>query len=336
MTTKKAKTEATKTVDSAKNTENMTKTTNYATNGVIEDASESVENATILTESSKSSKNPENAAFQTAKNADFNESDNSNSENEGNIDTLFDKFRETMKNSAEHASTAHASGNRMVKKPVPAQNAENKPIFQSEKAEYCKKQAKILGRRFMEGAKDAFYSAKRGSREAYYKALYCAQRMRYSYDNTQIVELGDSELRILAKKLHKFAATAHGYPHRYDDLDKVSRLTEHNEHWEESIFVPERASQLFWESPDGVKFKKEKPGEMPTVKDCGAAFCAWLDDVEFAAFVLEEYSQWNNERKYTVSEVYGDDEFNRQNKLIEKRFQQVWAWIGQNINDLWD
>lgn len=335
MATKKAKTEATETVDSTKNTKNMTKTTNYATNNnVSEDSAKSVKNTTILAETSE---NAENAAFQTAKNTDFSESNNNNSENEGNIDTLFDKFKETMKNSAEHAPTTRDSSNRMVKKPVPApQNAENKPIFQSEKAEYYKKQAKILGRRFMEGAKDAFYSAKRGSREAYYKALYCAQRMRYSYDNTQIVELGDSELRILAKKLHKFAATAHGYPHRYDDLDKVSRLTEHNEHWEESIFVPERASQLFWESPDGVKFKKEKPGEMPTVKDCGAAFCAWLDDVEFAAFVLEEYSQWNNERKYTVSEVYGDDEFNRQNKLIEKRFQQVWAWIGQNINDLWD
>lgn len=336
MATRKAKTEAT--TIATNNNSNMTKMVDNKANSAMSDTDTTtriVKNAPVLAENSE---NAENKAFQTAKNANFSESDSNDSENEGNIETLFDKFHETMKNSAKTAPTANVSDDYMVKKPVPAKNADNKPIFQSEKAEYYKKQAKVFGKKLVEGAKDAFYSAKRGSREAYYKALYCAQRMRYSYDNTQIIELGDSELKILAKKLHKFAATAHGYPYRYDEHEqgKEAYLVKHNEIWEKSIFVPERASQLFWESPDGIKFKKEQPDTMPTIKDCGTAFCAWLEDIEFAAYVLEEYSQWNNDRKYKVSELYGDDEFDRQNKLIEERFQQVWVWIGQNINDLWD
>lgn len=334
MTARKAKTEVT--TIATNNNSNTPETVDNKANSAMSDTDTTtriVENAPVLAENSE---NAENKAFQTAKNANFSESDGNNGENEGNIDTLFDKFHKTMKNSAKNTPTASVSDNYMTKKPVPAKNAENKSVFQSEKAEYYKKQAKVFGKKLVKSAKDAFYSAKRGSRNAYYEALYCAQRMRYSYDNTQIIELGDSELRILAKKLHKFAATAHGYPYRYDKQGKEAYLVKHSEVWERSICVPERASQLFWESPDGIKFKKEQPDTMPTIEDCGIAFCAWLEDVEFAAYVLEEYSQWNNDRKYKVSELYGDDEFSRQNKLIEERFQQAWAWIGRNINDLWD
>lgn len=178
---------------------------------------------------------------------------------------------------------------------------------------------------------NVFWRVRQSATRACENTKYACQRAFRGYDDLQVWNFGFSEIRLLAKKLRHLESTAHGSPMNYDDENNW--LMPRDENWESTI-APSRAMSLKEQEPD---YDADKFGHVLQVKDCGRNFCAWLEDLDYAADVLDEYAEMcDNIRGYDTIVIYGRDEYDRRMKLIQEKFDTVWAWIGKNIPNLWD
>lgn len=178
---------------------------------------------------------------------------------------------------------------------------------------------------------NVFWRVRQSATRACENTKYACQRAFRGYDDLQVWNFGFSEIRLLAKKLRHLESTAHGSPMNYDDENNW--LMPRDENWESTI-APSRAMSLKEQEPD---YDADKFDHVLQVKDCGRNFCAWLEDLDYAADVLDEYAEMcDNIRGYDTIVIYGRDEYDRRMKLIQEKFDTVWAWIGKNISNLWD
>lgn len=178
---------------------------------------------------------------------------------------------------------------------------------------------------------NVFWRVRQSATRACENTKYACQRAFRGYDDLQVWNFGFSEIRLLAKKLRCLESTAHGSPINYDDENNW--LMPRDENWESTI-APSRAMSLKEQEPD---YDADKFDHVLQVKDCGRNFCAWLEDLDYAADVLDEYAEMcDNIRGYDTIVIYGREEYDRRMKLIQEKFDTVWAWIGKNIPNLWD
>lgn len=231
--------------------------------------------------------------------------------------------------------------------PKPAENVENPSISDSKtidtnddysmkdftnfliKVADGLKNVTIKGYKWCEN--NVFWRVRQSATRACENTKYACQRAFRGYDDLQVWNFGFSEIRLLAKKLRHLESTAHGSPMNYDDENNW--LMPRDENWESTI-APSRAMSLKEQEPD---YDANKFDHVLQVKDCGRNFCAWLEDLDYAADVLDEYAEMcDNIRGYDTIVIYGRDEYDRRMKLIQEKFDTVWAWIGKNIPNLWD
>lgn len=181
-----------------------------------------------------------------------------------------------------------------------------------------------------------------GIKNVYGKARKAGQRAVRGYSDDQIYELWYNELTSLSKKLHRFAETTHGSPSDYDDKSKW--LKPRDDDWEDSI-APWHAKEQYElaNSDDELITSKDNNGNpltyrIPTCKECGVDYCAWIEDIDYAADVIDEYVRMNdNILIYSgISDMFGKDEADKRTEMINKEFKRVWAWLGDNMLSLWD
>lgn len=77
-----------------------------------------------------------------------------------------------------------------------------------------------------------------------------------------------------------------------------------------------------------------------TVRELGVGYCAWREDLKYAAAVLALTDKWrpnSSDSHYRLyRDVFGTDEACVITKKTEAEFNRVWQWVGDNIYDLWD
>ena len=87
--------------------------------------------------------------------------------------------------------------------------------------------------------------------------------------------------------------------------------------------------------------RKNDAGEIVTTfvrnKDIGLGFAAWIEDVGFAADVIEE---WGNASMDVLwldkhEKLYGHDKAKELYEELHSKFKIVWAWLGENLPGLW-
>lgn len=178
-------------------------------------------------------------------------------------------------------------------------------------------------------------------KEAKRDAVYAGQRAFRGYSDADIYELGYIELENLVKKLREFARRTHGNPADYDKPENW--LKKRDKNWEDSI-APFKAQEVFneYHDEDELVCDRDKSGNpiayrIPTVKDCGVDYCAWLEDLDYAADVINEYNEYMNDclAYCAVSDMFGKKEAERRQELLEAEFKRTWEWLGKWILNIW-
>lgn len=168
------------------------------------------------------------------------------------------------------------------------------------------------------------------------KIRMASQRAVKGYDEQQVYDFGDSELKLIASKLHKFALETIGYPDGYNDY-----LKPHEDGWEKTI-APFKAAEAYTEEHGHIIADKDKNGkplaiQIPTCENVGIEYSAWLEDIEYAASVIDEYIDYNynSDRIINTIDMFGKDEYKRRADMLDKEFQRTWAWLGRHIMEIW-
>ncbi len=122
-------------------------------------------------------------------------------------------------------------------------------------------------------------------------------------------------------------------PSGYDDSSRwlKQRTDDELSRWLEST--------PFWTFLDALEHN-DRGSTRKTVRELGIGYCAWREDLKYAAAVLVLTDKWrpnssdSHYRPYRI--VFGTDAACAVTKKTEAEFRRVWRWIGDNIYDLWD
>lgn len=181
------------------------------------------------------------------------------------------------------------------------------------------------------------------------KAVHEVKRLPGRKHRSQMWNYDTYLLESTAKDLREFADMTMGYPAGYED-DPSKWLMKHDDGWEGSLaswqgqkFYREEHAGESGHSKDGWKKAEAKPGDketfysMPTVKESGIGFEAWIQDIMYAADVLEAYSKKDGiSGDFLLTEsMLGRKEAERRAQELTDEFHRVWAWIGDNIRSMW-
>lgn len=177
-------------------------------------------------------------------------------------------------------------------------------------------------------------------RAGFHEIKFAGQRVKRGWSDDALWDLGYYELKGFAERLHEFAYKTHGVPYGYGD-DRSKWLKPRDDNWEDSI-APFNAIRAYEDANGPIEsnheFNGHKTFTMPTVRDCGEDYCAWIEDINYAADVIDEYIRmYDDSTVYVhIEDIYGSDEAKRQLDAVDTEFQRVWKWIGENILSLWD
>ena len=209
-------------------------------------------------------------------------------------------------------------------------------------------------RKIAEGVADVADDARRGVRSIYGNGRDAVSRMTKGYDSTGIWELGPQLMIDIPKRLHKFAETTVGYPADYDDPANWLSIVPREDGWEDS-FAPMGATRALYPYgdpeegdvvPDGgngilVRRKSDTDGRVITTfvrnKDVGLGFAAWIEDIDYAANIIEEWQSasgdvlWFDRNK----DLYGQETAKEMYDTLQAKFKIVWEWLGENLPALW-
>lgn len=189
--------------------------------------------------------------------------------------------------------------------------------------------------------------------DAYDNTKRAVARAVKGYDSTAVWDCGPQLMVEIPKKLREFADATIGYPAEYDDPSNWLSIVPHGDDWPEKAAPLDSTRAL---DPDGdvdngdvvpvdddgmLVRRKDDDGEVITTlvrnKDIGLGFAAWIEDVRFAADVIEE---WGNASldvlwfdKY--EKLYGHDKAKELYEELHSKFKIVWAWLGENLPGLW-
>lgn len=177
-----------------------------------------------------------------------------------------------------------------------------------------------------------------------------------------IFDFGPTLMHRFPDWLRRYEKMTVGYPNDYDDPDKW--LVKHDDGWEDEpcsasiLFIDARsprakspAREHFGKALDALRgaehddksdrwsnWKRDDNGLLSakTNREVGIGYVAWLTDIEYAADIIEEYNRWDD-ILYSSGQrqLYGTDEANRMYAECERKFREVWDWIGRNIMGMW-
>lgn len=202
-------------------------------------------------------------------------------------------------------------------------------------------------------AEDAVYSVQFKVKNLYGNTKRAVARAVKGYDSTAVWDCGPQLMVEIPKKLREFAAATIGYPAEYDDPSNWLSIVPRGDDWPDKTAPLDSTRAL---DPDGdvnngdavpvdddgmLVRRKNDDGEVITTlvrnKDIGLGFAAWIEDVRFAADVIEE---WGNASldvlwfdKY--EKLYGHDKAKELYEELHSKFKIVWAWLGENLPGLW-
>lgn len=187
--------------------------------------------------------------------------------------------------------------------------------------------------------------------DAYGNTKRAVARAVKGYDSTAVWDCGPQLMVEIPKKLREFADTTIGYPMEYDDPSNWLSIVPRGDDWPEKI-APLNSTRAL--PPDGdvdngdvvpvgdsLVRRKNDDGEIVTTfvrnKDIGLGFAAWIEDVGFAADVIEE---WGNASMDVLwldkhEKLYGHDKTKELYEDLHSKFKIVWAWLGENLPGLW-
>lgn len=169
------------------------------------------------------------------------------------------------------------------------------------------------------------------------QAKYACQRAKRGYSDLDLWNLGGSEVKRLSIMLDALAEEAHGYPAGYGDR---SRWLKHRDMSDEE-FEQWLDTAAPWQLHEPAA-KKSKAGyyRLPTVRERGYEFCAWCEDLRYAAKVLRLWQRWCTAGGEAMGmdwrSVFGAESAHDHYVRVKEQFEITWAWIGHNIGDLWD
>lgn len=207
--------------------------------------------------------------------------------------------------------------------------------------------------KFKDGIEDAAYGVKFKARDAYSATKSAVSRVVKGYDSTAVWDCGPQLMVEIPKKLREFADTTIGYPAEYDDPSNWLSIVTRDDDWPDKIapFNSTRAlnpngdvdnGDAIPVGDDGMLVKcKNDNGEIITTlirnKDIGLEFAAWIEDVEFAADVIEEWGKASSDVLWfdKYDKLYGHDKAKELNEDLHSKFKIVWAWLGENLPGLW-
>lgn len=182
-----------------------------------------------------------------------------------------------------------------------------------------------------------FYPVYRSEKEWQNRIKSAYQRATRGYSDRDLWNLGCVEAKRLSIMLDALAEEAHGYPAGYGDRSRW--LKHHNMSDEEFEQWLDRAAP--WQLKH-LSFKRTESGyyRSPTVREQGYEFCAWCEDLRYAAKVLRLGCQWctidGTRNTLDWGGVFGRNSMDEHYKRVKEQFEITWAWIGRNIGDLWD
>lgn len=189
--------------------------------------------------------------------------------------------------------------------------------------------------------------------DAYGNTKRAMARAVKGYDSTAVWDCGPQLMVEIPEKLREFADTTIGYPMEYDDPSNWLSIVPRGDDWPEKIAPFDSTRAL---PPDGdvdngdvvpvgddgmLVRRKNDDGEIVTTfvrnKDIGLGFAAWIEDVGFAADVIEE---WGNASMDVLwldkhEKLYGHDKTKELYEDLHSKFKIVWAWLGENLPGLW-
>ena len=149
--------------------------------------------------------------------------------------------------------------------------------------------------------------------------------------------LGRREIIRMSRLLSAMEERCMSSPAGYDDS---SRWLKQRDDDELSCWLESTPSWIFLSAPEhhgkpGTRMRKRK-----TVRELGVGYCAWREDLKYAAAVLALTDKWrpnSSDSHYRLyRDVFGTDEACVITKKTEAEFNRVWQWVGDNIYDLWD
>ena len=189
--------------------------------------------------------------------------------------------------------------------------------------------------------------------DAYDNTKRAVARAVKGYDSTAVWDCGPQLMVEIPKKLREFAAATIGYPAEYDDPSNWLSIVPRGDDWPDKAAPLDSTRAL---PPDGdvnngdvvpvgddgmLVRRKNDDGEIVTTfvrnKDIGVEFAAWIEDVGFAADVIEE---WGNASMDVLwldkhEKLYGYDKTKELYEDLHSKFKIVWAWLGENLPGLW-
>lgn len=189
--------------------------------------------------------------------------------------------------------------------------------------------------------------------DAYDNTKRAVARAVKGYDSTAVWDCGPQLMVEIPKKLREFADATIGYPAEYDDPSNWLSIVPRGDDWPEKAAPLDSTRAL---DPDGdvdngdvvpvdddgmLVRRKDDDGEVITTlvcnKDIGLGFAAWIEDVGFAADVIEE---WGNASMDVLwldkhEKLYGHDKTKELYEDLHSKFKIVWAWLGENLPGLW-
>ena len=204
-----------------------------------------------------------------------------------------------------------------------------------------------------DNAEDAVYSVRFKVKDAYDNTKRAVARAVKGYDSTAVWDCGPQLMVEIPKKLREFADATIGYPAEYDDPSNWLSIVPRGDDWPEKAAPLDSTRAL---DPDGdvdngdvvpvgddgmLVRRKNDAGEIVTTfvrnKDIGLGFAAWIEDVGFAADVIEE---WGNASMDVLwldkhEKLYGHDKAKELYEELHSKFKIVWAWLGENLPGLW-
>lgn len=167
------------------------------------------------------------------------------------------------------------------------------------------------------------------------EVLRIRQLRTRGFTDMDVWYLGRREIIRMSRLLSAMEERCMSSPAGYDDS---SRWLKQRDDDELSRWLESTPSWAFLSAPGsrekrGMKMRKR-------VRELGVGYCAWREDLKYAAAVLALTDKWrpnSSDSPYRLyRDVFGTDEACVITKKTEAEFNRVWQWIGDNIYDLWD
>lgn len=174
-----------------------------------------------------------------------------------------------------------------------------------------------------------------------HEAKYAMQRSKRGWSERDMWNLDYVLLKYMSGMLAELSATGHGYPGDYEESRDKWLVKHDGEDYEKWLHSAARTAARVTRDLDeryGEEISLDEAFN-ETVEEYGVGASAWMQDLDHASQVLDQYAEsvsdvFNHWSKDV--DLYGRAEADRRSQMLEAEFKKTWAWIGEWLPAMWD